>query len=276
MTDLFTLTPTQYSLVLNILNLSIGAFGAFSLLFILLRRNVARNYSIAISLMAAVTAMAAYHYFRLYGSWLEAYALQGGQHIPTGAAFNYVVRYADWLGTVPLLLSAIMLVLDLGRQQSASLVTRMATSAVLMIGLGYIGEVQGGNLGGRAVWGLLACIPFLYILYVLWGEMSRVLSFESVRVRQLFSRLRWVLLASWIFYPVIYALPILGISGPNVLTLVQLSNSAADLLAKVGVGLLILGIAREKTEEDLAAASRTEKAQTAGQAGSMPTPVAAD
>lgn len=270
MTDLFSLTPNQYSLVLNVLNLSIGAFGAFSLLFILLRRNVAHNYSIGISLMAAVTAMAAYHYFRLYGSWLGAYAFESGQYVPTGQPFNYVVRYADWLGTVPLLLSAIMLVLDLGRQQSASLVTRMATSAVLMIGLGYIGEVQGSDLGERALWGLLACVPFGYILYVLWGEMSRVLSFESVRVRQLFSRLRWVLLASWMFYPVIYALPILGISGPNVLALVQVCNSAADLLAKVGVGLLVLGIAREKTEEDLAAASRTSK----GQRGQTPTGVA--
>jgi bacteriorhodopsin len=250
--DLMPLSSTEYLLVMNVLNLSVALFGGFSLLFMLLRRNVGHTYSIGVSLMAAVTAMAAYHYVRIYGSWLAAYQLQGGQYLPTGAPFSYGYRYADWIGTVPLLLSAIMLVLDLGRQKSASLVSRMVVSAVLMIGLGAIGESQHVNMLARLLWGAAATLPFIYILYVLWHEVNQVLAFESGRVQQLFSRLRLVLLVSWLIYPALYLLPVLGLGNATGLTLIQLSNSAADLLAKIGIGLLIFSIAREKTEEDRA------------------------
>lgn len=250
MNTLIPLNDTTYSLVMNALNLSIALLGGFSLLFILLRRSVSAEYSISVSLMAAVTGMAAYHYFRLYNNWLAAYQLQGGQYLPTGLPFNYAYRYTDWLGTVPLLLSAILLVLDVGREKSASLVTRMVVSAVLMIGLGYLGEVQHVDMLARALWGAAATVPFLYIMYVLWHEVGRVLRFESGRVQRLFFTLRRMLLLSWLFYPLVFALPLFGLDRPGLLAVVQVGNSAADLLAKVGVGLLIYLIAREKTEED--------------------------
>ena len=255
MNELVPLTADQYLLVMNVLSLSVAVFGGFSLLFILLRRNVSSNYSIAVSFMAAITAMAGYHYFRIYNNWIDAFTREGVAYIPSGLPFSYGYRYADWLGTVPLLVTATVLVLDLGRQKSASLVTRLVIASVLMIGLGYVdvGEGQYQNMLLRAVWGTAATVPFLYILYILWGEMAQVLTFESDRVRQLFTGLRLLLLASWGFYPIVYCLPMLGLADPSHLTLIQLGNSAADLLAKVGVGLLILSIAREKTEEDIAA-----------------------
>ena len=257
MNDLLPLTADQYSLVMNVLNLSIALFGGFAWLFMLLRRNVAHNYGISVALMSAVTGMAAYHYFRIYSNWLAAYQLQGATYLPTLVPFNYVYRYADWLGTVPLLLSAIMLVLDVGRIKSASLVLRMVVSAVLMILLGYVGETQHTDMLARAVWGAASTVPFVYILFVLWKELNQVLIFESGRVRQLFFTLRWVLLTSWVFYPLVYALPIFGIRTAALSIGIQVANSAADLLAKVGVGLLVYAIAREKTEQD-----RTLRVQT--------------
>ena len=267
MNTLATLSASQYELILNILNLSIAVLGGSSLLFMLLRRNVAQNYSISVAMMAAVTGMAGYHYFRIYQSWIAAFAQQGSQYVPTGAVFSYTYRYADWMGTVPLLLAAVMLVLDLGRKKSASLVSRMVVAALLMIVLGFVGENQTGNLLGRAVWGALSMVPFFYILYVLWTEMGQVLLFESDRVRELFSTLRLVLLVSWSFYPLVYCIPLLGLKGAGIFSVVQVANSAADLLAKVGVGLFILAIAREKTEEDLAAGQNTGQMANAFPAG---------
>lgn len=259
MNELLPLTADQYSLVMNVLNLSIALLGGFSWLFMLLRRSVAHNYSLSVAMMSAVTGMAAYHYFRLYTNWLAAYQLQGAEYIPTLVPFNVAYRYADWLGTVPLLLSAILLVLDVGRQKSASLVLRMVVSAVLMIGFGYVGEMQHDDLVARALWGAASTVPFVYILFVLWRELNQVLVFESGRVRQLFFTLRWVLLTSWLFYPVVYALPIFGVKTASLLTVIQVGNSAADLLAKVGIGLMIYAVAREKTEEDRALRSQPEK-----------------
>ena len=266
MNNLLPLTADQYSLVMNVLNLSVAMFGGFAWLFMLLRRSVAHNYSIGVALMSAVTGMAAYHYYRIYSNWLAAYQLQGAEYLPTLVPFNYVYRYADWLGTVPLLLSAVMLVLDVGRVKSASLVLRMVVSAVLMVLLGYVGETQHSNMLARALWGAASTAPFLYILFVLWKELNEVLMFESGRVRQLFFTLRWVLLTSWVFYPVVYALPILGIKTAALITVIQVGNSAADLLAKVGVGLLVYAVAREKTEQDRALRAQAMRPAAALQA----------
>jgi hypothetical protein len=41
-----------------------------------------------------------------------------------------------------------------------------------MIALGYPGEVT-NDLTTALVWGTLSSIPFAYILYVLWGELSK-------------------------------------------------------------------------------------------------------
>ena len=254
MNELLPLNADQYLLLKNLFNLSIALFGGASLLFILTRRMVAGTYSLAVSMMAAVTAMACYHYFRIYDNWLAAFTQQGALYVPSGVPFSYAYRYADWLGTVPLLVTAVMLVLDLGRQKSASLISRMALSAALMVILGYLGEGQNTSMAARAAWGLASCVPFVYMLFILWGELTRVLRFESERVRELFTKLRWGLLASWCFYPLVYALPILGLGGAHNLLLIQVGNSAADLIAKVGTGLFLLTIAREKTEEDLIAA----------------------
>jgi bacteriorhodopsin len=257
MNELVPLHADQYLLIKNIFSLSVATFGGFALLFILLRRNVAPAYSIAVSMMAAIMAMAGYHYFRIYENWGESFVHQTQGYIPTGLPFSYGYRYADWLGTVPLLVTAIVLVLDLGRQKSASMISRLVISSILMIALGYVGEAETSNMVVRAVWGAASTVPFLYIVYILWAEMTQVLGFESERVRSLFSGLRFMLLASWGFYPIVYMFPMFGLGGSNHLELIQLGNSAADLLAKVGVGLMILAIAREKTEEDIAAGRTT-------------------
>ena len=97
--------------------------------------------------------------------------------------------------------------------------------------------------------------------------MGQVLLFESDRVRELFSTLRMVLLVSWSFYPLVYCIPLLGLKSAGIFSVVQVANSAADLLAKVGVGLFILAIAREKTEEDLASGQTTDRAANAFPAG---------
>ena len=257
MNDLVPLHAEQYLLIKNIFSLSVAAFGGFGLLFILLRRNVAPAYSIAVSMMAAIMAMAGYHYLRIFENWGEAFVHQAQGYVPTGIPFSYGYRYADWLGTVPLLVTAIILVLDLGRQKSASMISRLVVSSILMIALGYVGEGEVTNMTARTIWGAASTVPFLYILYVLWAEMTQVLSFESDRVHGLFGSLRLMLLASWSFYPVVYMFPVFGLGGSSHLELIQLGNSAADLLAKVGVGLMILAIAREKTEEDISAGRST-------------------
>lgn len=250
MTDLPTLTAGQHLLVLNALHLTVALLGGAALLFTLLRAQVASAYRLALSLMAVAVGMAAYHYVNLLASYGAAYALQDRMYVPTGQPFDDALRYADWLGTVPLILSALMLVLDVGRRKSASLVTRLVLAALAMIGLGYLGEVQHTNLALRALWGAASCVPFGYVLFMLWTELRGVLSYDSLRVRSLFSQLRLLLLASWSLHPLVYAFPLLGLSGAGTFVLGQVGHSVADICAKVLYGLMIYAIAREKTLSD--------------------------
>lgn len=250
MQEVVALPYDQYQLVMNILNLSLAVFGGFALLFAMLRSSVAPSYRIAVALMSAVMAIAAYVYFRLYQNWDAAFLFKGGQYAPSGQPLNDSIRLVDWVGTIPLMMAALVLVLDLGREKSASLVTRLVVASLLMVGFGYVGEMTGTDMVKRITWGLAACLPFGYIMMVLWHEMSQMLSFESDRVRQLFGQLRWLVLVCWLFYPIVYALPIFGLGDTQTSTLLQLSYSVADLVTKAGFGLMIFAIAREKSEEN--------------------------
>ncbi len=240
-----TLSPEQYQLVVNVLNLSVALLGASALLMVLLRERVSLAYRLSLSLMAAATAMACYHYLRLLESWRGAFVLRDNEFRPSGLPYGDAFRYADWMGTVPLILAALMLVLDIGRQRSSSLVGRLVTAAYAMLLLGYVGELAQGS--ARVIWGVLSTLPFVYIAFVLWGEVAAVLRFESAAVRDRFSQLRWLLLVSWSLQPVAYAIPLLGNSSVNAFLSAQFVHSVGDILAKAVFSLLLYALAYEKT-----------------------------
>ena len=60
-------------------------------------------------------------------------------------------------------------------------------AAALMIALGYPGEVISDPEGWttRVIWGSLSSIPFFYILYVLWVELTASLSSQPPAARKL-------------------------------------------------------------------------------------------
>ncbi len=64
---------------------------------------------------------------------------------------------------------------------------------------------------------------------------------------------RFVTVLTWCFYPMVYVMPMLGITGSAVFISSQIGYAVADLLAKVGFGALIYLIAARKT--DIAAES---------------------
>ncbi len=89
-----------------------------------------------------VTAIALYHYVRIFESWSGAYEMVEGAVAPTGVAFNDAYRYVDWLLTVPLLLLELILVMRLPRSETISKGVRLGLLAGLMIVLGYPGEIS--------------------------------------------------------------------------------------------------------------------------------------
>ncbi len=247
--DLPVLSAGQFDLVYNSLSFGFAAMGAAFVFFMTARTQVAPKYRPALLVSAIVVLVAAYHYLRIFESWGGAYVLEGGMAQPSGDPFNDAYRYVDWLLTVPLLLVETVAVLALAREKANSMIARLSIAAVLMIALGYPGEIA-DSTGTRVLWGTLSSIPFVYILWVLWGELGQALERQPGQVRVLVRNLRLLLLATWGVYPIAYMAPFLGFSGPDAVVTLQLGYTIADVLAKAGFGLLIYAIAREKSIAD--------------------------
>lgn len=249
-----TLTQGQYDTVYNFLSLVIAAQLFTALFLVLALQRVLPRYRQAMIIAAVVCGIAAYHYFRIFDSFREAFVTEavggrGTYEQAAGASFNEGYRYVDWLLTVPLLLVELIAVLALARAVQSRLLRKLIPAAALMILLGYPGEISSTD-GARVLWGVLSTIPFLYILYVLFVELTKSLDRQPPGVKTLISRLRVLLLVSWLVYPVAYALPLLGISGADAWVLKQGGYSLADIAAKAVYGLIIYRLAKLKSYED--------------------------
>ena len=244
------LSIDQFNLVYNSFSLVIAAMGAAFLYFILIRHRVGPTHRIAVTITTLVVAIAFYHYWRIFESWESAFEFVDGQYVSTGAGFNEGYRYVDWLLTVPLLLAELVLVLKLPRSTTRSLLWRLIIAALLMIVLGYPGEIAAADSTARTVWGILSSIPFLYILYVLFAELGKSLDRQEPKVRKIVDGLRWILLATWGVYPLAYMAPSLIDNEATAEVVRQVGYSLADILAKPLFGVLIVWIALIKTRTD--------------------------
>ncbi|MBG6058780.1 bacteriorhodopsin [Cryobacterium sp. MP_M5] len=249
-----SLTQSQYDTVYNFFSLVIAAQLFASIFMLVSLTRVLPRYRQAMTVAAVVCGIAAYHYFRIFDSFKAAFvtdAIGGrGDYLQVaGAGFNEGYRYVDWLLTVPLLLLELIAVLALVRRVQTRLLTRLIPASALMIALGYPGEISGDN-GLRGLFGLLSTIPFAYILYVLFVELTRSLDRQPASVRRTISQLRLLLLLTWGVYPIAYLLPLLGLDGADAWVGKQLGYSIADILAKALYGLIIYRIARMKSFAD--------------------------
>lgn len=243
------LTISQYNLVYNIFSFTFAAMLGSFVFFVLSRNNLAPKYRGAMVMSALVVGIAGYHYLRIFESWSAAFVLVDGMFIEEGVGFNDAYRYVDWALTVPLLVAELVAVIGLTGKKKGWLTFRLATAALLMVVLGYPGEIA-TTVSARAIWGAISTVPFVYILFVLFTEMNSALANQSEKVRPLFRNTRLLLLATWGFYPIVYMFPLFEITGAGVVVAVQVGYAIADVLAKCGYGFMIYNIAKIKSEEE--------------------------
>jgi len=248
-----SLTSGQYDAVYNLFSLAIASLFFTGLYLVLSQGRVTPRYRNALIVSATVCFIATYHYVRIFDNFKESYETTaiGGQGVYelTNVAFNEGYRYVDWFLTVPLLLVETIAVLALTRAAAKPLLTKLVIASGLMIALGYPGEIT-TETGPRLLWGTLSTIPFLYLLYVLFVELSKSMDRQPVEVRATIGRLRLMLVGLWGVYPIAYLMPVLGFDGANAFVLRQAGYSIADILAKAAFGLVIYKIARMKSVLD--------------------------
>merc|ERR1712125_115038 len=120
---MYSMTDMQYQTVYNSLSFSLACMMATTMYLWFRSTAVQDQLKSAVLISGLVTFIAAYHYVRIFNSWVDAYKYSPGKvengameiQAPalTGVPFNDAYRYMDWLLTVPLLLIEILLVMKL-------------------------------------------------------------------------------------------------------------------------------------------------------------------
>jgi len=234
----------EFNLVYNAISFAIAAFGASTVFFLLQRSQVSPAYKTALTLSGLVCLITTYHYLRIFESFNSAYVLKDGLVIQTGMQFNNAYRYVDWLLTVPLLLLEFVLVLRLPHTETYKKGLRLTLAAALMVLLGYPGETLAIGFA-KVIWWILAMIPFSYILYEMIKGVGVSIKTQPLVVQSLFKKTRLLIILSWSFYPLVYILPLFGLSA---FVSIQVGFTFVDIVAKSVFGILIYIIAQRKSE----------------------------
>merc|ERR1712151_290731 len=236
-------TYAQWSAVYNSLSFGIAAMGSATVFFWLQVPNVTKNYRTALTITGIVTFIATYHYIRIFNSWVDAFTVsnsQGGGDYKvalSGTAFNDAYRYVDWLLTVPLLLIELILVMKLPVDQTVSMSWNLGLASAAMVALGYPGEIQDGPQA-RFGWWALAMLPFMYVVYTLLAGLNAATDKQPESAKGLIVAARYLTAISWLTYPGVYMIKMVGLAGPVATTYEQVGYSIAGVVAKAVFGVL--------------------------------------
>jgi bacteriorhodopsin len=241
-----TLDNNQWNLVYAVFSFGLVSMLATTVYTLVSQNRVLPKYRNALVMSSMVTFIAAYHYYRIFNSFSEASVNQAVNVSGAQGSFNEAYRYVDWLLTVPLLLVEVIAVLALAAAVAKSLIMRLVPASAAMIALGYPGEIS-SDQNTQVLYGVLSTIPFLYILYVLFVELTKSLDRQPAGVAETVGRLRLLLIGTWGVYPIAYIFNIVGDESANSFVAIQVGYTVADILAKCVFGLTILKIARMKS-----------------------------
>merc|ERR1712078_153524 len=216
----------------------------------------------AVLISGLVTFIAAYHYIRIFNSWVEAYeyptfkledgSMELGAPKLTGIPFNDAYRYMDWLLTVPLLLIEILLVMKLDPATYSEKAKTLGVGSALMIVSGYYGElVVTGDLTPRWMCWFISMMFFLYIVYELLVGLSEATNMEADPViKGKIQTAQVMTVISWCTYPIVYLFSMLGINAAHAVMGIQIGYCASDIISKCGVGLVIYQITYAKSTKE--------------------------
>merc|ERR1719503_222823 len=120
--------------------------------------------------------------------------------------------------------------MDLSAEETVKKSWQLGVSAALMIILGYPGE-------------------FIFVVYTLVIGLADATNAENdLAIRSKIKTAQWMTVISWLTYPIVYIIPMLGASGAEAVVGIQMGYCLSDIIAKCGVGFLIYGITNAKSQ----------------------------
>ena len=199
---------------------------ASTVFFILERQNVAPKWRTSMTVAALVTGVAWYHYTYMRGHWVS-----------TGES-PLVMRYIDWLITVPLQVAEFYLILAAIGAATAALFWRLFGASIVMLVAGFLAE--SGEMDSGLTWPLFAVgvAAWIYIIYEVWaGEAKENVSGASEGTQFAFKAMAIILTVGWAIYPIGFIMGEGGDAG-DVENLNILYN-IADVVNKTAFGMMV-------------------------------------
>ena len=168
---------------------------ASTVFFIMERNNVAAKWKTSMTVAALVTGVAWYHYTYMREHWASTYAAGAGES-------PLVMRYIDWLITVPLQVAEFYLILAAVGAATAMLFWRLFGASLVMLIAGFLGESgQAPEMPMLAI-GVAA---WAYIIYEVWaGDAKKGADTTSEGTQFAFKAMAIILTVGWAIYPIGY------------------------------------------------------------------------
>ncbi|MGY8670913.1 MAG: bacteriorhodopsin-like [Candidatus Poseidoniales archaeon] len=199
---------------------------ASTVFFILERQNVAPKWKTSMTVASLVTGVAWYHYTYMREHWAN------------NGESPLVLRYIDWLITVPLQVSEFYLILAAIGAASAMLFWRLFGASIVMLVAGFLAE--SGEMPSNLTWPLfvVGMLAWLYIIYEIWaGEAKEKVSQASEGTQFAFKSMALILTVGWAIYPIGFVMGN-GASDSAVNNLNILYN-IADVVNKTAFGMMV-------------------------------------
>lgn len=225
------------------------------------RDEVGVRYRPAVHAGTCIGAVAALSYLLLFRDWDAGFTLSGDEYVPEeGARSTLATRYVDWTVTVPLLTVELLAVCSVAGARARTLRATTMTAAALMILTGHLGSQvvdQGRSTTALVAWGLVSTVFYGYLYVALIGAVRASMPTMGREAAVSLRNATIVLLGSFGVYPLVYSVPVFLDVTPAWFAGMQVAYSAADVLAKVGFGVLVHKVAELRTAEDVAAGEDT-------------------
>ena len=160
-----------------------------------------------------------------------------------------VLRYVDWLITVPLQVSEFYLILAAVGVASVALFWRLVGASIIMLVAGFLGE--SGAIDSWLGFGI-GVLAWAYIIYEIWmGDAKEASKDASEGTQFAFRAMAIILTMGWAIYPIGY---VYGMDGDtDAINNLNILYNIADVLNKTAFGLMVwyaatLDTAAQETE----------------------------
>ena len=196
--------------------------------FFMERFTVKKEWQTSLTVACLVCLVAFWHYLYMRADYMA-----------TGESPT-VLRYVDWLITVPLQIVEFYLIVAAVSAVSLMLFWKLLAGSLVMLVGGYMGEA--GLMGVTPMVGfIIGMIGWVYVIYLIWvGDAAKAASdAKNENLSFAFNGIKYIVTVGWIIYPIGYYMGYIAGDGSGDVAGLNSLYNLADLVNKFLFGLVI-------------------------------------